>query len=182
MIAFSLQDDIYTRLASEYRNIIRTTVNCAKPGDFFGKSNVTHIARDVGELHEPNDTGGGVENHKNICDCVQNQDDTSDFVGVHEDASGYTRPPKYDGECAQCGYYKGFLVKKTLRQLSITTTSTRDGKFCRYVIFGAEWLRLCVGNSSVDKIYIIRPKPGPVAKNATPRPSGWESNPRPLDY
>ena len=42
-------------------------------------------------------------------------------------------------------------------------------------------LRLCVGNSSVDKIYIIRPKPGPVAKNATPRSSGWESNPRPLD-
>ena len=29
---------------------------------------------------------------------------------------------------------------------------------------------LCVGNSSVLKIYIIRPKPGPVAKNATPRP------------
>ena len=26
-----------------------------------------------------------------------------------------------------------------------------------------------------------KPKPGPVAKNATPRPSGWESNPRPLD-
>ena len=25
-------------------------------------------------------------------------------------------------------------------------------------------------------IYIIRPKPGPAAKNATPRPSGWESN------
>ena len=23
-------------------------------------------------------------------------------------------------------------------------------------------LRLCVGNSSVDKIYIVRPKPGPV--------------------
>ena len=39
-----------------------------------------------------------------------------------------------------------------------------------------------VGNSSVVKIYIIRPKLGPVAKNATPRPSGWESNPRPLDY
>ena len=37
-------------------------------------------------------------------------------------------------------------------------------------------------NSSVVKIYIIRPKPGPVAKNATPRPSGWELNPRPLDY
>ena len=36
---------------------------------------------------------------------------------------------------------------------------------------------LCVGNSSVVKIYIIRPKPGPVAKNATPRPFGWESNP-----
>ena len=37
---------------------------------------------------------------------------------------------------------------------------------------------LCVGNSSVViKIYIITPKPGPVAKNATPRPSGWESNP-----
>ena len=36
---------------------------------------------------------------------------------------------------------------------------------------------LCVGNSSVVKKYIIRPKPGPVAKNATPRPSGWESNP-----
>ena len=39
-----------------------------------------------------------------------------------------------------------------------------------------------LGNSSVVKIYIIRSKPGPVAKNATPRPSGWESNPRPLDY
>ena len=34
----------------------------------------------------------------------------------------------------------------------------------------------CVGNSSVVKIYIIRPKPGPVAKNATSRTSGWESN------
>ena len=44
-------------------------------------------------------------------------------------------------------------------------------------------VKVCVGNSSVVKIYIIRPKPGPVAKNATPlRPSGWESNPRPLDY
>ena len=33
------------------------------------------------------------------------------------------------------------------------------------------------------KIYIIiRPKPGRVAKNATPRPSGWESNLYPLDY
>ena len=42
--------------------------------------------------------------------------------------------------------------------------------------------KLYVGNSSVVKIYIIRPKPGPVAKNATPRPSDWESNPRPLDY
>ena len=30
---------------------------------------------------------------------------------------------------------------------------------------------LYVGNSSVVKIYIIRPKPGPVAKNETPRPS-----------
>ena len=40
----------------------------------------------------------------------------------------------------------------------------------------------CVENSSVVKIYIIIPKPGPVAKNATSRPSGWESNPRPLDY
>ena len=39
-----------------------------------------------------------------------------------------------------------------------------------------------LGNSSVVKIYIIRPKPGSVAKNATSRPSGWESNPRPLDY
>ena len=36
------------------------------------------------------------------------------------------------------------------------------------------WLWL--GNSSVVKIYIIRPKQGPVAKNATPRPSSWESN------
>ena len=43
-------------------------------------------------------------------------------------------------------------------------------------------LKLCLGNSSVVKIYIIRPIPGQVAKNATPRPSGWESNPRPLDY
>ena len=31
----------------------------------------------------------------------------------------------------------------------------------------------------IIKIYIIRPKPGPFAKNATPSPSGWESNPRP---
>ena len=32
---------------------------------------------------------------------------------------------------------------------------------------------------SVVKIYIIRPKPGPVAKNATPRPvvEHWSSNP-----
>ena len=29
--------------------------------------------------------------------------------------------------------------------------------------------RLYVGNSRVVKIYIIRPKPGPVAKNATPK-------------
>ena len=36
---------------------------------------------------------------------------------------------------------------------------------------------LCLGNSSVAKTYIIRPKQGPVAKNATPRPSGWESKP-----
>ena len=42
-------------------------------------------------------------------------------------------------------------------------------------------VKVCVGNSSVVKIY-KRPKPGPVAENATPRPSGWESNPRPLDY
>ena len=28
-------------------------------------------------------------------------------------------------------------------------------------------------NSSVVKIYMIRPKTGPVAKNATPRPSSW---------
>ena len=32
-------------------------------------------------------------------------------------------------------------------------------------------VKVCLGNSSVVKIYIIRPKPGPVAKNATPRPS-----------
>ena len=57
------------------------------------------------------------------------------------------------------------------------------------VIFGIlhslsiDEIQSCVlGNSSVVKIYIIRPNPGPVAKNATPRPSGWESNPRPLDY
>ena len=31
-------------------------------------------------------------------------------------------------------------------------------------------VKVWVGNSSVVKIYIIRPKPGPVAKNATPRP------------
>ena len=31
------------------------------------------------------------------------------------------------------------------------------------------------GNSNVIKIYVIRPKSEPVAKNATPRPSGWES-------
>ena len=34
--------------------------------------------------------------------------------------------------------------------------------------------------TNVVKIYIIRPKPGPVPKNATPRRSGWESNPRHL--
>ena len=37
-----------------------------------------------------------------------------------------------------------------------------------------------VYNPIINKIYLIRPKPGPVAKNATPRPSGWEWNPRPL--
>ena len=43
-------------------------------------------------------------------------------------------------------------------------------------IFFFRWKsKLWVENSSVVKIYIIRPKPGPVAKNATP-------NPRPLDY
>ena len=31
-----------------------------------------------------------------------------------------------------------------------------------------------LGNSTVVKIYIIRPKLGPVAKNATPRSSVWE--------
>ena len=35
---------------------------------------------------------------------------------------------------------------------------------------------------SVVKIYIVRPKPGTVAKNATPRPSSWKSNLRLLDY
>ena len=35
---------------------------------------------------------------------------------------------------------------------------------------------------SIRYTLYIRPKPGPVAKNATPTPSGWESNPRPLDY
>ena len=39
-----------------------------------------------------------------------------------------------------------------------------------------------VGNSSVVKVYLIRPKPGPVAKNAAPRPSSWESNQHPLNY
>ena len=42
--------------------------------------------------------------------------------------------------------------------------------------------KLCVGKSSVVKIYIIRLKPGPVEKNATSRPSDWESNQRPLYY
>ena len=41
---------------------------------------------------------------------------------------------------------------------------------------------LCVGNSSVVKNIHYKTQPGPVAKNATPRLSGWESNPRPLDY
>ena len=31
-------------------------------------------------------------------------------------------------------------------------------------------------------IHYIKPKPGVVAKNATTRPSDWESNTRPLDY
>ena len=39
-----------------------------------------------------------------------------------------------------------------------------------------------LGNSSVFKIYIIRPKPGPVAKLQGLRIEGWESNPRHLDY
>ena len=38
-------------------------------------------------------------------------------------------------------------------------------------------LSLTLGNLSVVKIYIIRHKPGPVTKNVTPRPSGWESHP-----
>ena len=33
-----------------------------------------------------------------------------------------------------------------------------------------------VGNWSVVKVYLIRPKPGPVARDAAPRPSSWESN------
>ena len=50
------------------------------------------------------------------------------------------------------------------------------------LIYVMKFMVMLLGNLSVVKIYIIRPKPGPVAKNATPRPSGWESNPRPLDY
>ena len=63
----------------------------------------------------------------------------------------------------------------------------------RGVFWGKQYSALCIngkylnlyiigGNSSVVKIYIIRPKPGPVVKNATPWPSGWESNLVPLDY
>ena len=33
-----------------------------------------------------------------------------------------------------------------------------------------------------DILYIAKTKPGPVAKNATTRPSDWEWNPRPLNY
>ena len=33
----------------------------------------------------------------------------------------------------------------------------------------------CLGNPRVVKIYITRPKLGPVAKNAITRPSGWEA-------
>ena len=38
---------------------------------------------------------------------------------------------------------------------------------CQYIKF-----KVMFRNSSVVKIYIIRSKPGPVAKNAIPRPSG----------
>ena len=37
-----------------------------------------------------------------------------------------------------------------------------------YTIILRLWSWLWLGNSSVVEIYIIRPKPGPVAKNATP--------------
>ena len=40
---------------------------------------------------------------------------------------------------------------------------------------------MCICNA--DIIYNTqRPKPGPVAENATPWPSSWASNARPLDY
>ena len=68
-------------------------------------------------------------------------------------------------------------------RIGSTPTFLYFQQYLAFTLVVNRWnLRLCVGNSSVDKIYIIRPKPGPVAKNATPRPSGWESNPRPLDY
>ena len=62
----------------------------------------------------------------------------------------------------------------------------RPGKYFLSVSYNVSCKKkvrvICVANSSVVKILIIRPKPGQVAKNATPRPFGWESNPRPLDY
>ena len=58
-----------------------------------------------------------------------------------------------------------------------------NNKYLAFTLVVNRWKsELSVGNSNVVKIYIIRPKPGPVAKDATPRPSGWEWNPRPLDY
>ena len=74
-------------------------------------------------------------------------------------------------------------VAKTISvQLALVQWEIRHKILLLFEAISKMTIRLCVGNSSVDKIYIIRPKPGPVAKNATPRPSGWESNPRPLDY
>ena len=82
-------------------------------------------------------------------------DPNSKSSGILSDGSGKHIFLKYDLKIAW------WLGKKE-----------RCFKFILIITFGiySRWkTKLYVGNSSVVKIYIKRPKPGPVAKNATPR-------------
>lgn len=66
---FFSSDEIYTRLALEYKYIIRASVNCPDPGMFYKKQNDLHVVQTSEEAHSPHDhefkgSGRCVE-----CDC-----------------------------------------------------------------------------------------------------------------
>ena len=86
---------------------------------------------------------------------------------------------RLNNENETAAYGKQLCCKKNTHVINDVTNPRKENN--GYMDYINIYMCVCVGNSSVAKIYIIRPKPGPVAKNATPRPSGWESNPRPLD-